>query len=115
MVLESILAVAVCLTLIILALLPPRPGVTKANFDRIGEGMTLEQVNAILGPHPDVDITLEPLDTPEHKVHEFRLRWYGSDGVIHVDFGADSICIGKHWNDSPRTLSEIVRQWLHLQ
>ena len=32
---------------------PPAPGATLANYDRIHNGMTLEQVVAILGPAPE--------------------------------------------------------------
>ena len=35
--------------LFVLAMLPPGPGVTKANFDRVEKGMTRAQVVAILG------------------------------------------------------------------
>jgi hypothetical protein len=38
------------LALIIPALRPPRPGVTKGNFDRIEIGMTRAEVEEILGP-----------------------------------------------------------------
>jgi hypothetical protein len=39
----------VAAVLIVLALLPPRPGVTKENFDRIEIGMTEAEVEAIFG------------------------------------------------------------------
>jgi hypothetical protein len=39
----------IALTLGVLAMLPPSPGVTKANFDRIKEGMTKAEVEEILG------------------------------------------------------------------
>jgi len=35
-------AAIACIVLGTLAMLPPRHGVTKANFDRIEEGMTLQ-------------------------------------------------------------------------
>jgi hypothetical protein len=54
MVLVGLLAVGVCVTLTVLALLPPRPGVTQANFDRIEVGMTLEEVETILGGPGDL-------------------------------------------------------------
>jgi hypothetical protein len=41
------------LTLCVLAMIPPRPGVTKANFDRIQEGMTLAEVQELFGRPPD--------------------------------------------------------------
>ena len=48
-VLAGILAACVCATLAVLALLPPRPGVTLANIERIEKGMTLAEVEKILG------------------------------------------------------------------
>ena len=38
-----------CLVLGILAMLPPRSGITKANLDRIQKGMPLEEVERIIG------------------------------------------------------------------
>ena len=39
--------------LVVVAMLPPSPGVTRANFDRIEKGMTRAQVEAILGQKAD--------------------------------------------------------------
>jgi hypothetical protein len=47
--LAGFLATSVCLTLATLAMLPPRPGVTKANFDRIKIGMAEEDVFETFG------------------------------------------------------------------
>jgi outer membrane protein assembly factor BamE (lipoprotein component of BamABCDE complex) len=47
--LAGILAACVCLTLAVLAMLPPHPGVTLANIERIEDGMTLAEVEKILG------------------------------------------------------------------
>ena len=35
---------------LVYCLLPPGPGVTRANFDRLDDGMSLAQVEALLGP-----------------------------------------------------------------
>src|SRR6516165_10290752 len=48
-VLAGLLAVCVALTLAFVALLPADTGVTPANFDRIENAMTLEEVETILG------------------------------------------------------------------
>jgi hypothetical protein len=101
----GLLAVGVCLTLAVLVLLPPRPGVTKANYDRIEEGMSLAEINAILGRPPDM---------VEGGAEEMWHGWIGEDGFVHVVFAGDSTFVRKEWRDSPRTLSEKVRQWLHL-
>jgi hypothetical protein len=44
-----LLACIVGVVLVVLALLPPTPGITKENFDRIEVGMTRAEVEAILG------------------------------------------------------------------
>src|ERR1035438_9324153 len=43
------LPLVIVVTLGVLAMLPPRPGVTKANFDRIEKGMTRAEVEQIFG------------------------------------------------------------------
>ncbi len=47
-----LLACIVGVVLLVLALLPPRPGVTKKNFDRIKVGMARAEVEAIFGGPP---------------------------------------------------------------
>jgi hypothetical protein len=42
----------VCAGFLVLALLPARPAVTQANFDRLKEGMTQGEVEAIFGGPP---------------------------------------------------------------
>ena len=42
----------VCAGFLVLALLPARPAVTQANFDRLKEGMTRVEVEAIFGGPP---------------------------------------------------------------
>src|SRR5260370_1056805 len=48
-VLAGMLAACVCLTLAVLAMLPPPPGVTLPNIERIKDGMTRAEVETILG------------------------------------------------------------------
>jgi len=38
----------------VLSILPPRPGVTKATFDRIEDGMTRTEVEQIFGPEREL-------------------------------------------------------------
>ena len=45
----AVLPLAFAVTLGVLAMLSPNPGVTKAKFDRIEKGMTLAEVEAIFG------------------------------------------------------------------
>jgi hypothetical protein len=48
----ALIAGCIGLVLGVLALLPPRPGVTKENFDRIEEGMSRAKVEEVFGGPP---------------------------------------------------------------
>jgi hypothetical protein len=67
-----LLASIVGVVLLVLALLPPSPGVTKVNFDRIEVGMTRAEVEVILGGswslvlHFDQDVFLTDSVTHLH-------------------------------------------------
>jgi len=75
-----------CLVLVTFAMLPPRPGVTKANFDRIEEGMMLEEVEAIFGCRGaflDNEIIA--------KNNEKEILWSAApDGAIAIRFNQDN-------------------------
>jgi hypothetical protein len=107
MVLASLLAAGVCLTLAVLALLPPRPGVTKANFDRIEEGMTLDEINTILGRSPDNVIE-------KNNQGEIWQYWTDYDGEVWILLGNDSTLSDKRWIAYEGTFLQKVRQWLRL-
>ena len=64
----AVLPLTVAVIVGVLAMLPPRPGVTKADFDRIMEGMDRTEVEAIFGKPPLSD-------------HPFRQHeiWVGED------------------------------------
>src|SRR5690349_19624110 len=63
--------------------LHPRPVITKANFDRIEEGMTAKQVEAILGP--EGYHTKRPVVIPMSGTMS-RRWWIGDDAVITISF-----------------------------
>ena len=95
--------VAGAVTLGVLAMLPPRPGVTKANFDRIEKGMTKAQVEEIFGREG------VPLWTPR------ALLWASDDGSeVEVDFGVVGCVQTKIWVGSNETILDKIRRWLHL-
>jgi hypothetical protein len=96
---------ALALTVGVLAMLQPddRPGVTKANFDRIEYGMTKEQVEEIFGREG------VPLWSPR------ELLWASDDGSeIEVDFGVVGCVQNKIWVSSNETILDKIRRWLHL-
>lgn len=98
----------------VLALLPPSPGVTKANFDRIKEGMDRTEVEEILGGKA-------------HKIQPtHRAKGMPGPGVMVAFWGADDgsgVWItfmtggvaGKSWTDSDEAFFQKFRRWLHLQ
>jgi hypothetical protein len=105
-VVAGILAACVCLTLGVLAMLPPRPGVTPANIERIEDGMTLAEVEKILGgPGPDF------ISGRAAKILAWNNPHYGT--WVHVVFDCDNRVIGKVW-ESPETFLQRVQRLLHL-
>jgi hypothetical protein len=83
--------------LAVLRRLPPRPGITRANYERLREGMTVQQVEGILGGSPgnysrfsDKEAGLWALDfeDPELSRQYFRGRevWVGDELAVAVWF-----------------------------
>jgi hypothetical protein len=102
----GLLAAAVGVALGVLALLPPRPGVTKANFDRIEVSMPEDRVLEIFG---------EPLRVEKTGTRNWTSeKWIGHDGACAtVDIQNHSI-IGTEWTPSTETIPGKLRRWLHL-
>ena len=97
----AVLAASVCIALGVLSLLPPRPGVTKANFDRIEVGMTLAEVEAILGePHP---VRIDQ-----------GLQWYGDRIEIYVEFAGRNTATRKVFAGSAETILDKLLRWLRI-
>ena len=97
-----------CLVLVTLAMFPLRPGVTKANFDRIEEGMTRAQVEEFFG-RPG---TVIRHDGPGGKA---AITWEADDrSGASVGFLNDCVT-GAIWNNSPETVPDKIRRWLHLR
>jgi hypothetical protein len=100
MALLAVLPLTIAVILGLLAMMPPRPGVTKANFDRIRVGMTLAEVEAILG---------------QSDLGEWGRLWLASDGSYAlIEFWDDGV-ISKRWFDSNETILDKIRRWLHLR
>lgn len=104
----AVLAACAGIALGALAMLPPRPGVTKANFDLIQKGMTGAEVEAILGVSPSERTMLSREGVA---FADFR----GDDGAsATIDFRDDVATGNKTWTASTKTLSEKLRRWLRL-
>jgi hypothetical protein len=98
----------------VLAMLPPRSGVTKANFDRIKDGMDRTEVEEILGGKAHKI-------QPTHRVKGMPgpgvmvAFWGADDGSgVWITFMAGGVA-GKHWQDSTETIPDKIRRWLHLK
>jgi hypothetical protein len=66
---------------------PRADRITPENCDRIGEGMTVAEVEAILGPPGDYRSV--PSFAPVFSVHyseTIQETWQGNEGCIQVDF-----------------------------
>lgn len=100
----------IALTLGVLAMLPPRPGVTKANFDRIRIGRTLVEVQEIFGTKGFIFT----IDIPFPEGTTWRV-WQADDGSnVQIGF-VDDCVVGGEWNDSNETTLDKLRRLLHLQ
>jgi outer membrane protein assembly factor BamE (lipoprotein component of BamABCDE complex) len=104
----GLLAVVAC------ALLPSGPGVTKANFYRIEDGMSLAQVEALLGP-PDYNSpsgrNWELLYNGKTHVGHTRRVWGGDDGGARIDFDEEGRVFSKTWVDNPESFLDRLRRW----
>jgi hypothetical protein len=120
-VLVGLLAVGVCLTLAVLALLPPRPGVTKANFDRIEDGMTRQEVERILGgPGSLLAENGKIIGSPGKRfaINGDLFLWGHplNNTNVFVSFDDGDRVIGKDWKDwgPPETFLQKLQRLLHL-
>jgi hypothetical protein len=97
----------IVVTLGVPAVLPPNtcPGVTKANFDRIQEGMTKAEVEGIFG-REGIMLGIE---------RPVMVLWETSDGSRTCITFKDNCVRDKNWNDSDETTLDKIRRWLHLR
>jgi hypothetical protein len=106
--LVAVVPLVAFLLLGVLAMMPPSPGVTKANFNRIEKGMTKAEVVQIFGGR----------GRPFLGDDESWMLWEADDGSwVTIVFKDDGIA-DKHWQrwyDSDKTLLDKLRRWLHLR
>jgi hypothetical protein len=103
--LGGVMAACVGIGLGVLAMLPPKPGVTKANFDRIEEGMTRVDVDELFGGK----VPLERVDQ--------GWLWDADDGSeVWIGFRGDRDRVfAKIWVDSNESIIDKIRRWLHFR
>ena len=93
--------------LVVLAMLPPGPGVTKANFDRIKIGMTKIEVEEIFG-EKGIFVKVEKGEAP-------CLFWNAGDRAeVWIRFSDDCVNGDMTWS-ADETFLDKIRSWLHLR
>jgi hypothetical protein len=120
-----LLTLAVTLTAVVLGawLLWPSPSaITEENYDRLRPGMTLEEVEALLGGPAGnygyhgtrIVQTRDDIDVP--RVHQCRyLQWVGARHMIGIQFDAEDRVIGKDLGEvTPLPLWRRPLSWLRL-
>ena len=93
---------------VVVAMLPPGPGVTKANFDRVETGMNLEAAERILGKAGEA--MMYRADFPM-----VWMRWEGDDGSV-ATFGLLNGHISRKgvYTPSEEDVLKKLRRWLRL-
>jgi hypothetical protein len=103
-------AAVACVVLGTLAMWPPRKSVMEAKFDRIENGMTLEEVELVLGRRADI-----PISNKTGSLMHGSYIW-SDDGVeISISFMNTPFVHQKSWDDTPKTIPQKIRRWLHLR
>jgi len=103
----------------------PRPGITRANAAQVVEGMTLAEVEAIMGGSPR-DESTGPLcvDEPADPTWDGtgicaanRPTWTSNQVLVEIDLDANRQVERARWypvRRAPESLLDIVRRWLRL-
>lgn len=104
----GVLAMCFVLVLVVLAMLPPRPGITKANFERIQDGMKFDEVKAIFGaPDSFTDPSIEGW------ARRGQLLWVNDDrSGAAVCFDEKGKVFDKTWSDSTEGIGERLCRWI---
>jgi hypothetical protein len=100
------LASCACIVLVLLAIQPSPPGVTKANFDRIEIGMARADVETILGSSKSIKV--------RHYEEFYNVKDQWNQGAF-VWFDEHDKTIKMLWVDSDETILQKLRRWLHLR
>jgi hypothetical protein len=106
----AVLPLTVAVMFGVLVMLPPHPGVTKANFDRIEKGMTAREVEMNFDRIHD---RMTTLDEFLGRARDIR-HWKAHDGSsAFVEFQDDCV-YSKKWINSNESYLDKIRRWLHL-
>lgn len=101
-------ALVIAVPFVVQAMLPSGPGITKANYDRIQDGMTFDEVRAFLGgPDSFTDPSIEG------SARRGELLWVNDDkSGAAVSFDENGKVFDKWWADSSEGLGEKLCRWI---
>ena len=108
------LPLAIVVTFGVLALLPPRPGITKANFDRIQAGMKKTEVEQIFGGKGKSS-PFRALVVRRDFDGGAVMCWDSDIGSWAGILFVDECVLEKQWHNSNETILDRIRRWLHLR
>jgi hypothetical protein len=112
----AVLPLTIVVMLGILAMLPARPGVTKANFDRIQVGMTKAEVEQIFdGEAGKQLLTTAVAGLPDMPVEKKAYWWGDEERSVAVVIFENDVVIRKEWGESDETVMQRICRWLHLR
>jgi hypothetical protein len=109
-----LLLFAIALTALWWFYLRPPYGITKRSFARIQKGMTIAEVEEIIGSPPNIISSLVSWAPP--RLDRTTLRsWHGPEHQISLVVDGNGIVLGKVW-DGPESSGFLARilEWLGL-
>jgi hypothetical protein len=98
----------------------PNERVSPASCERIHEGMSLPEVEAILGGPAGVytsdgnDWSMGMLDGGTRHINHRRLVWVGNNSGIRVDFDEEGQVAVKQWVPRQQSIWNRMRAWIGL-
>jgi hypothetical protein len=114
--LSAVLAVS---ALVVVWFGSPRDRISEANYARIREGMTLHEVETVLGG-PEGSYTSEGNDWAmemallKAPVGHTRRTWMGDDGGIRIEFDEQERVVTQEWCPRRESFFARVRGWMRL-